>query len=394
MSEGRISRQLRTELDELQPLMRFFDDSAWAKRQREPGICDFVAGNPHEPPLPELVESLRSAAVPRSDTWFAYPMSEPDARETVSGAIRERLGIRIPPDDVLMTTGAFGAFAALFPAIADPGDEVVYLKPPWFFYASMIRMAGATPVGVSLEPPAFDLDPDAIASALTERTRAVLVNTPQNPTGRIYAEPELDRLAEVLTERSERNGRPIYLISDEAYRHIRFDDRPFVSPTSRYPSSFMVYTYGKTLLAPGERVGYIAFPPGLEAKEELRDAIKLSQMSGGWLFPNTVLQHALPELDRYSIDIKHLERKRDRMVDALREMGYELQVPEGTFYLLPKAPISDDLRFTEMLAEHDVFVLPGGLVDLPGYFRISLTASDEMIERSLAGFEAARRAAT
>jgi aspartate aminotransferase len=198
----------------------------------------------------------------------------------------------------------------------------------------------------------------------------------------------------VLTERSERNGRPIYLVSDEAYRHIRFDDRPYVSPTSRYPSSFMVYTYGKTLLAPGERVGYIAFPPGLEGKEELHDAINLSQMSGGWLFPNTVLQHALSELDRYSIDIKHLERKRDRMVDALRGMGYELQVPEGTFYLLPKAPIADDLRFTEMLAGHDVFVLPGALVDLPGYFRVSLTASDDMIERSLAGFEAARRAAT
>jgi len=247
---------------------------------------------------------------------------------------------------------------------------------------------------VSLEPPSFDLDPDAIASALTERTRAVLINSPQNPTGRIYGEPELDHLAEVLTERSERNGRPIYLVSDEAYRHIRYDDRSFVSPTSRYPSSFMVYTYGKTLLAPGERVGYVAFPPGLDGKEELRDAIKLSQMSGGWLFPNTILQHALPELDRYSIDIKHLERKRDRMVDALRGMGYELQVPEGTFYLLPKAPIADDLRFTEMLAERDVFVLPGGLVDLPGYFRISLTASDDMIERSLAGFEAARRAAT
>ena len=394
MSEGRISRQLRTELDELHPLMRFFDESAWAKRQREPGISDFVAGNPHEPPLPELVESLRSAAVPRNDTWFAYPMHEHDARTTVSGAIREGLGMEIPPKDVLMTTGAFGAFAALFPAIADPGDEVVYLKPPWFFYASMIRMAGATPVGVELEPPGFDLDPDAIASALTERTRAVLINSPQNPTGRIYGERELDRLAEILTEHSERNGRPVYLVSDEAYRNIRYDDRPFVSPTSRYPSSFMVYTYGKTLLAPGERVGYIAFPPGLEGKEELRDAITLSQMSGGWLFPNTVLQHALPELDRYSIDIKHLESKRDRMVDALRGMGYELHVPEGTFYLLPKAPIADDLRFTEMLAEHDVFVLPGALVDLPGYFRLSLTASDEMIERSLAGFEAARRDAT
>jgi len=183
----RISRQMRAQLDELAPLMRFFNESAWSRRQREDGICDFVAGNPHEPPLPELVDALRSATVPQSDTWFAYPMSERDARHTVSAALRERLGMEIPPGDVTMTTGAFGAFAALFPVLADPGDEIVYLSPPWFFYDSMIRMAGATPVPVTLEPPRFDLDPDAIAAALTERTRAVLVNTPQNPTGRVYA---------------------------------------------------------------------------------------------------------------------------------------------------------------------------------------------------------------
>jgi aspartate aminotransferase len=255
----------------------------------------------------------------------------------------------------------------------------------------MIRMAGATPVRVGLEPPAFDLDPSAVEAVLTDRTRAVLVNSPQNPTGRVYGSAELRRLGEVLSARSERNGEPIYLVSDEAYRQILYDDRSFTSPTAFYPDSFLVYTYGKTLLAPGERIGYIALPRELPGKEELRDAIMLSQMSGGWLYPNSILQHALPEIDRLSIDIKHLERKRDRMVEALRGIGYELHVPEGTFYLLPKSPVADDLRYTEMLADRNVFVLPGSLVDLPGYFRVSITASDEMIERSLAGFEDALR---
>jgi aspartate aminotransferase len=393
MTERRISRHMRAQLDNLAPLMRFINESAWSRRQGEPGISDFVAGNPHEPPIPEFVDALREAVTPRKDTWFAYPLSERSATETVSASLRERSGLVVPPKDVVMTTGAFGALAALFPAIADAGDEIVYLSPPWFFYESMIRMAGATPVRVRLEPPAFDLDPDAIDAALTERTKAVLVNSPQNPTGRVYTEPELRRLGEILSVRSARNGAPVYLVSDEAYRQILFDDRSFTSPTSFYPDSFMVYTYGKTLLAPGQRIGYIALPPALAGKEELRDAIMLSQMSGGWLYPNSIMQHALPEIDRLSIDIKHLERKRDRMVEVLRDMGYELHVPEGTFYLLPKSPIADDTRFTEMLAERDVFVLPGAVVDLPGYFRISITASDEMIERSLPGFEDAIRRA-
>jgi aspartate aminotransferase len=394
MTGRRISRQMRAQLDDLAPLMRFFTESAWSKREGDEGISDFVAGNPHEPPLPEFVESLREATVPRSDTWFAYPLSERSATETVSASLRERMGIEVSREDVLMTTGAFGALAALFPAIVDPGDEIIYLSPPWFFYASMIRMAGATPVSVAVEPPGFDLDPEAIAAVLSERTRAVLINSPQNPTGRVYRPAELERLAEILSARSERNGEPVYLVSDEAYRQILYDDRTFTSPTSFYPNSFMVYTYGKTLLTPVERIGYIALPAGLQGKEELQDAIMLSQISGGWLYPDAVLQHALPETDRLSIDIKHLERKRDRMVEALRGMGYELHVPEGTFYLLPRSPIPDDLRFTDLLAEHSVFVLPGSLVDLPGYFRISITASDDMIERSLPGFEAAMREAS
>ncbi|MBA3874507.1 MAG: aminotransferase class I/II-fold pyridoxal phosphate-dependent enzyme, partial [Anaerolineae bacterium] len=145
----------------------------------------------------------------------------------------------------------------------------------------------------------------------------------------------------------------------------------------------------KTLLTPGQRIGYIALPPTMPDREPLRMALFSTQIMSGWSFPNALLQHALPDLEKVSIDIPHFQQKRDRMVAALQGAGYEVHVPQGTFYLLPKAPWHDDIAFTELLAQHDIFVLPGKVVELPGYFRISLTASDDMIDRAIPGFVAA-----
>jgi aspartate aminotransferase len=199
----------------------------------------------------------------------------------------------------------------------------------------------------------------------------------------------LVELAHLLSRASERIGHRVYLLSDEAYSHIIFDKRDFPSPAAFYPSSFVIYTYAKTLLAPGQRIGYIALSPAMPEREQLRPALLTSQYVTGFAFPNALLQHALPEIEELSIDIAHLQRKRDRMVTALRGMGYELSVPEGTFYLLVRSPLADDFAFVEQLAAHDVYCLPGRVVEMPGYFRISLTANDAMIERSLPGFAAA-----
>jgi aspartate aminotransferase len=240
----------------------------------------------------------------------------------------------------------------------------------------------------------FDLDLNTIAAAITKRTRAILVNSPNNPTGKIYSPETLTALASVLAAASERNGRTIYLLSDEAYCRIVYDGREYHSPTEFYPNTFLLYTYGKTLLTPGQRLGYIALPPTMPNRELLRNAIFVSQLVSGYAFPNALLQHALPDLEKLSIDITHLQSKRDRMVAALREMGYELHVPEGTFYLLPRSPLADDLAFIELLAQRDVFCLPGRAVEMPGYFRVSLTANDEMIDRALPKFAAAMQQAT
>jgi aspartate aminotransferase len=241
---------------------------------------------------------------------------------------------------------------------------------------------------VRLEPPRFELDAEAVAAAITPRTRAIIVNTPHNPTGRIYREPELAALGRVLADASERNGRPIVLLADESYNRIVFDGIDFRSPALDYPATITIYTYGKTLLAPGQRIGYAAMTPTFPDREATGARILVEQLAAGWGFPNALLQHAIGDLEALSIDIGALQRRRDRMVPALTELGYDVARPEGTFYLMVRSPDPDDVAFTARLAEMGALVLPGSLCELPGWFRISLTASDEMVERGLEVFAA------
>ncbi len=196
------------------------------------------------------------------------------------------------------------------------------------------------------------------------------------------------QLASILTRASERNGRSIAIISDEAYRRILFDGRDCPTPAAFYPHTFVVYTYGKTLLAPGERIGFVALAPGFPDRESARAGLLVAQVLTGYGFPNALLHHAIDDLDREIIDLGYLQAKRDRMVSGLRAAGYRTSEPEGTFYLVVESPLANEWEFVDRLAEDDVFVLPGSIFDAPGYFRISLTATMEMIERALPVFAA------
>jgi aspartate aminotransferase len=374
------------------PFSRFFEGPIWARRD-DPDVANFAVGNPQEMPLPAYVQALATALPPRDKDWFAYKLSEPRSRATVARSLSERTGLDWDPADVAMTNGGFAALAVIFRAILEPGDEVVFLSPPWFFYEILILAAGGVPVRVPLAAPDFDLDPATIGAAITPRTRAVLVNSPHNPTGRIYPLEALRALGDVLDAAGTRNGRTIHLVSDEPYNRIVFDGRRFHSPAEVYPATIVAYSYGKTLLAPGMRIGYIAVPPTMPDREALREAFFIAQIATGWAFPNALLQHAIEDLEPLSIDVEALERRRDHVVGALRDMGYPTTNPEGTFYVMAQAPVDDDMAFGDLLADHGVLVLPGSVVEAPGWFRISLTASDAMVERGLAGFAAARAAA-
>ena len=191
-------------------------------------------------------------------------------------------------------------------------------------YRAQQRASGAVPVKVRVREDDHDLDLDALAAAIGPATRAVIVNTPSNPTGRIHPPATLAALASLLTDASRRHGRPIWLISDEAYSRLVYSDAEFHSPIGFYPYSVLVYTYGKVLLAPGQRIGYLALSPSLPGADAVREAVDAAQIAAGWMFPNAVMQYAVADLDALSIDLGELERKRDLMVRELLAAGYEL----------------------------------------------------------------------
>src|SRR5918995_4179065 len=367
-------------------LSGYLEDIDYFTRQNQPGVLDFTFGDPREMPPEAYVLALRTALTPQREDWFAYKMYEPAAQEAAAASLGQLTGLPFDPDDILLTTGGFAALSVGMKAVADPSDEVIYSLPPWLAHEALLVEASLVPVKVHIDLETLDLDVDAIAAAITPRTRIVIVNTPNNPTGRVYPAETLTRLAKVLEEASARNGRRIFLLSDEPYNRIVFSGGRFRTPAEFYPSTLVAYSYGKTLLAPGQRIGYLALPPGLPDRPALRRAVHALQIAVGWAFPNAVMQYALPELEQQAFDVERLERRRDLMVDALTGMGYTVHRPEGTFYLFPRSPIVDDETFARLLADQKILVMPGAMFETPGFFRICLTATEETCERSLPGF--------
>ena len=351
----------------------------------EPDALDLTFGNPREMALPGLPAAMRAQLEPRSVDWFAYKTSERSAQEVVAAGLRGELGLEFEPDDIAMTQGAFGAISLAFALLADAGDEVVIPDPGWFCYAPMLHAANLVPVPAPLDPTTFDLDIDAIARAITPRTRIVVVNSPANPTGRVYPKSAWEALAGVLEDASRTHGGRIWLLSDEPYRRIRFDGVEFASPAASYPWTVIDYSYGKVLLAPGQRLGYLALSPLVPPAErdELRAAFMPLGLAIGWGFPDAVMQYSVPALETLSLDMVELTRKRDRLHGALADAGLEITRPEGTFYLWGKAPGGDARAFCDALEERGVYVMPGTLFGQPHHFRISLTATMPMIDRAL-----------
>src|SRR5689334_2383766 len=229
----------------------YLDTIDYDRRAAEPNAFDFTFGNPHDMPSDAYVSALQRALVPRHPGWFGYQTYQPAAQEAAAAGLQRLTGLPFAPEDMLLTTGGFSALALGLKLVADPGDEVIYSLPPWFFYEGLALEADLVPVKVRLDPATLDLDVDAIAAAITPRTRVVIVNTPNNPTGRIYPPATLRRLAAALDEASQRIGRRILLLSDEAYNRIVFSDQQFHPPAAYYPHTLVAYSYGKTLLAPG-----------------------------------------------------------------------------------------------------------------------------------------------
>jgi aspartate aminotransferase len=379
-----VSRRAEAADRAFERVKSFYFRSSYGERRGDPTIADFTFGNPHEMPLEGLVSAIREGALPLDENWFAYKTSEEAPQAFLATAVGQELGLPLEPPDVALTAGAFGAISIAFRLLLDVGDEVVLNEPAWFCYEPMLLAADAVPRSVALRPPRFDLDLEAIDAAIGPKTRLVIVNTPHNPTGRIYGHDALAGLAGVLERASRRIGHRVFLLSDEPYRRIRFDGRVFTSPAAVYPWTLVSYSYGKVLLAPGQRLGYLAISPRMPSsdRQQLRDVLFASQMALGWCFPNAVMQYAVPHLERLSIDVGALARRRDALSEALLTAGHDVLPPEGTFYLWVRWA-GDPEHQWQSLADHGVFVMPGTLMKQPDYFRISLTASDAMVAQAL-----------
>jgi aspartate aminotransferase len=390
MTKPRLnSTRASTTADGAREFFHYYLQSPYAQRKMagKPARFDFVTGNPFEMPMKEMVDAMVDAAKPKTDQAYAYKMNEKASRDLVAASLTERHGIKFDGDDVLMTSGGFAAIEVALKTVSDPGDELI-VNTPWFHvYPSVIAAASVEPVRVPLGE-GFKLDIDAIRNAVTPKTRAILLCSPHNPSGRLVRPDEATAIAEILTEASQKQGRPVWLLSDEAFSRIVYDGVHYESPTKFYPHSMLLYTYGKQLLSPGERMGYIALNHTMpEAdRKAMREPLLHMAIGSGFCFPNSTLQRALPVLDKLSIDVALLQENRDYFVKELGKLGYKPVVSEGTFFMLVQSPIPDDVKFADILAEHEIFVLPGQMNQAPGWFRISLCSQRDTVRDSIDGF--------
>jgi aspartate aminotransferase len=375
------------------------ENSSWIRRMFEAGnvlrakhgadrVSDLSLGNPDVEPPAEFQKALEDVVASRVVRKHGYMPNAgyPDVRARVAAQVASEQGASVDGNHLVMSCGASGAMNSALKAILDPGAEVIASVPCFMEYVSYVDNHGGTLVQVPSRPD-FDLDVEAIESRITERTAAVIVNSPNNPTGRIYPDATLRRLAAVLLEASRKLGRAIYLLSDEPYRKLVYGGSRVPGIMGLYPHSIVVSSYSKDLSLPGERIGFAAVNPAAEDAEKLVDGIILATRILGYVNAPALMQRVICSLQGLSVDVEIYRRKRDLFCSALASMGYQFGVPEGAFYIFPRAPGGDDLEFVKALQEELVLVVPGRGFSMPGWFRIAYCVDTPVIERSLPGFE-------
>jgi len=384
-------------------ILGMMETASWIRRMFEAGnalrakhgvekVCDFSLGNPDVEPPARFQEALRAAVDASLPLKHGYMPNAgyPETRACVAELVSREQGVAIDGAHVIMSCGASGGLNSVLKTILNPGDEVVVSIPCFMEYASYVDNHGGKLV-LAPSKPDFDLDVSALESRIGPRTAAVLMNSPNNPTGRIYPRRTLEELARMLTAASRKAGRTIYLLSDEPYRKLVYDGAEVPGIMSLYPHSIVVTSHSKDLSLPGERIGHVAVNPAADDAKKLVDGIILCTRILGYVNAPALMQRAVAKIQGLSVDIEVYRKKRDLFCTALRAMGYEFATPQGAFYIFPKAPGGDDLAFVQALQEELILVVPGRGFSLPGYFRIAYCVDTAFIQRSLAGFEKVAR---
>ena len=353
-------------------------------------VCDFTLGNPRIDP-PEgfkraLIEVARSELPGKHGYMANAGLSE--VRETVARYLSGEQGVELEGRHVIMTCGAAGAMNVALKTILNPGDEVLVSAPYFVEYGTYAANHGGTAKAVASGAD-FDLDVEALARAISPQTAALIVNSPNNPTGRVYPEATIRALGQMLEDRSREVGRTVYLISDEPYRKLVYDGVSVPSVMKAYRNSVVLTSYSKDLSIPGERIGLAAIHPQAEDCEGLIGGMSLCNRTLGYVNAPILMQRVVARLQGVSVDIGIYQRNRDALYQGLVDRGYELALPEGTFYLFPRAPGGDDHAFVAALRKERVLAVPSSGFGIKGYFRLAYCVEPETIPRAWPGFERA-----
>jgi aspartate aminotransferase len=384
-----ISVKVKRSLESASWIRKMFEEGEEMKRLHgEQNVFDFSLGNPDLEPPASFKKGLKSLAESPVSGMHRYMANSgySETRRAIAEYVKEGSGLAFTENHIVMTVGAAGGINVILKAILDEGDEVLVPSPYFMEYRFYIDNCGGIIRLVDTNPD-FSLNPNEIEKALGEKTKAILINSPNNPTGVIYSAESLKTLGNLLKKKSRELKKTIYLISDEAYRRLVYDKASLPDPFHFYPHTLRVTSHSKDLSLAGERIGYVAVSPLCEETEELVSALVFANRILGFVNAPALMQRLVADLQRNSVDVRYYEEKRDLFYNALKSYGYQLTKPQGAFYLFPKAPIEDEVAFVKDLQSRRILTVPGRGFGKPGYFRIAYSVEKKMIEGALPGFK-------
>lgn len=387
-----VSQRIKTALESASWIRRMFEEGAELKARLGPEqVMDFTLGNPDLEPPAQFKEELAAAVQdPRPGLHGYMPNSGlVPARQAVAHHLSRVHHLDFKTDDVILTCGAAGALNVILKVLLDPGDEVVVLAPFFPEYLFYADNHGGTARVVETDEH-FQLDLNRLEKALGPRTRAVIINSPNNPTGQIYGAEALKELGRFLTHHAGRHGRPVYLVADEPYRRLVYDDQNLPSIFAAYPDTLLATSFSKDLSIPGERLGYAAVSPRAAGRGELFAGMVLANRILGFVNAPALMQRVVAHLLEVSVDVGYYARRRDLFSEILEQAGYDFVKPRGAFYFFPKAPGGDDLALVARLKEENILAVPGRGFGRAGYFRLAFCVPEEVIRRAAPGFARAR----
>lgn len=388
-----ISSEIQSQMAGSSWIRRMFEKGIELKKQfGAENVFDFSLGNPDIPPPSCAADALHGLAerVARPFGMGYCPNSGlPEFREALAAYLSVQQQVTVQAAQVVVTCGAAGALTSFFRAVLEPGDEVLCPAPYFVEYGSYCGHFGGVLKAIPSLPPDFQPDIAAIEAAVTERTRVLLINSPNNPTGCVYSQRTLTALAELVNRVNATRKRPLYLLSDEPYRFLAYDGAvvPPILPLS--PFALVLGSFSKNLSMAGERVGYLVASPAMPDVATLINAVTLTNRTLGFVNAPVLGQRLAMALLNESVDISVYARRREAMAQVLRAAGIRFTLPQGAFYFFPEAPGGDDQAFIQALLAQNVLAVPGSGFGLSGYFRLSFSVEDAVIERSAAGFKAA-----